>query len=433
VSDLSERQQLQRKDTKVGPVQPRMVLVSGVFAFPLSAKTEPELRYTAKRLAGHLREHPEADLADIGFSLTTTQALFERRAVVVGKDREALLGGLDALSRGENPAGAVAAKADAGKLAYLFSGQGAQRTGMGTGLYSASPLFAAAVDGICSEFDVHLTEPLKEIVFGAHPHASELLDRTEFAQPALFAFEVALYRLVGSLSLRPDYLIGHSIGEIVAAHVAGVLSLSDACKLVATRGRLIGRLPEGGVMLVVEASEQEACESIADRESDVSIAAVNGPRVTVIAGREATVDEVDEWWTKRGRKTTRLAVSHAFHSPLMDPMLAEFEAVVRDLDYAEPQIPIVSTLTGDVLPAEQAVDPSHWVRHVREAVRFAGALGILAERGVTTFLELGPDGGLGELAGAENLMRFLAAAHVAGHSVDWSALFPRGRRVKLPT
>ncbi len=431
--------------------------LSGALALPLSAKTEPALRAGAERLAAHLREHPELSPVDVAFSLATTRSLFERRAVVTGPDREELLAGLDALAIGEPTPATATGRARAAKTAFMFTGQGAQRPGMGEGLYAASPPFAAAFEEVCAAFDPHLGRSLKELVFAAKgSEEAALLDRTEFTQPALFALEVALFRLLEGLGLRPDFLIGHSIGEIAAAHVAGVLSLPDAATLVAARGRLMGELPAGGAMVAVQASEAEAAESIAGREAEIAIAAINGPRATVLSGEEAAIEDAAALWSERGRKTKRLAVSHAFHSPLMDPMLAEFEAIAAKLDYAEPRIPIVSALTGEILTPEQAASPTYWVRHAREAVRFADGVAALEAAEVGRFLELGPDGVLGAMvdqclseeaerevliapalrsrrSDPEALMRFLAAAHAAGADIDWSRLYPHGKRVALPT
>ena len=254
--------------------------------------------------------------------------------------------------------------------------------------------------------------------------------------------------------MRPGCLVGHSIGELAAAHVAGVLSLPDACQLVAARGRLMGELPANGAMVAVQASEAEMLESIAGREAELSIAAVNAPGAVVLSGERAAVEALTEQWTRRGRKTKRLAVSHAFHSRLMDPMLADFEAVARGLAYGEPRIPILSTLTGEILGAEHARDPAYWARHARGTVRFADAVVALAERGTATFIELGPDGVLCAMAAAslpeeldatlaavlrvgrvdrEVLLAALAAAHVARGGVDWARLYPGGRCVGLPT
>ncbi|MET0305675.1 MAG: SDR family NAD(P)-dependent oxidoreductase, partial [Solirubrobacterales bacterium] len=423
----------------------------------LSAKSEPALSEAAARLAAHLRSNPNLDLGDVAYSLATTRAAFERRAAVIGATREQLLAGLAAIEQGAPSPDAIAARAQEGRLAYLFTGQGSQRPGMGKGLYETSPPFAQALDQACDALDPHLDRPLKELLFAEEGSAeAELLDQTAFTQPALFALELALFRQTERLGLKPDYLTGHSIGEITAAHVAGVLSLPDAAKLVAARATLMGALPAGGAMVAIEASEEEVAEAIAERADELSIAAVNGPGAVVISGAVEPVLDVQSHFGELGRKTKRLSVSHAFHSPLMEPMLGEFAEVAGSLEYSEPRIPVVSNLSGEILSAEQATDPAYWVSHVREAVRFADAVATLNRQGVTTFLELGPDAVLTAMAAscldersgvtliptlrsgrdeAGALASALASAHAAGAKVDWAAFFEGtgAKRVPLPT
>ncbi|MFD7101133.1 acyltransferase domain-containing protein, partial [Streptomyces xanthophaeus] len=296
---------------------------------------------------------------------------------------------------------------------------------------------------------------MKELLFAAEgsPEAA-LLDRTEFTQPALFAVEVALFRLLESLGVKADVLVGHSVGELACAHVAGVLSLADACKLVAARGRLMGALPAGGGMVAVQATEAEVAESLAGFEGRLSVAAVNGPLALVVSG---ALDAIEEWlpqWHELGRKTTRLRVSHAFHSPLMEPMLDEFRAVAEGLTFNQPQVAVVSNLTG-ALVTDELTDPAYWVSHVREAVRFADGIRTLADEGVTRFVEVGPDAVLTALAQqtldadgavfapvlrarvgeAEAFAAFLGQAHVAGLPIAWDAYYAGSgaQRVELPT
>jgi acyl transferase domain-containing protein/acyl carrier protein/thioesterase domain-containing protein len=441
------------------PAEPSAKDRSLPVALALSAKTEPALREAAARLAAHMRERPELAPVDLGHSLASGRAAFQQRAAVVGESRDELIEALEALSRGASSPGLVAARAQGGKLAYLFTGQGAQRLGMGRELHAASPAYARAFDAACEQLDRGLEQPLAEVVFGTHPEAAELLDRTTYAQPALFATEVALFRALEAIGLRPELLAGHSIGELSAAHVAGVLSLADAARLVAARGRLMGELPAGGAMLAIEASEDEAVEALAGREGELALAAINGPAAVVLSGEGDAIAALEAAWKERGRKTKRLVVSHAFHSPLIEPMLDRFAAVAAELEYAEPRIPIVSNVTGELLSPAEAADPAYWVAHARRPVRFADAVRTLRDRGATAFVELGPDGVLTAMAEscfeaepadrppalvptlregrAEPAALVLALAHAAaaGAGVDWSAFFADtgAKRVPLPT
>nr|WP_142196689.1 type I polyketide synthase [Streptomyces calvus] len=464
-------------------VPPRPVDPPRPEALPLllSARTTDALRTQARRLHDALRERPELDPTDVAVTLALHRARFDQRAAVVGTDRESLLAALERLAAGEPGPGIVHGAARTGTTAFLFTGQGAQRIGMGAGLYRAFPAFAAALDEVCAEFDAHLEHSLRDVMFGAQgtgsgqepggldapaatsgASAETLLDRTEYTQPALFAFEVAMYRLVESLGVTPDAVAGHSIGELAAAYVAGVWSLPDACRLVAARGRLMGALPAGGSMLAAAVPEERALELLAEAHADpataaVSLAAVNAPDAVVFSGSTEAVSALGSRLVDEGVRTSRLRVSHAFHSALMDPMLADFAEIAAGLTYHEPRIPVCSTVSGAF--ADAAVrTPEYWVRQVREAVRFAPAVRSLLDAGARLFLELGPDavltamtratsatdvaarasvaaGSRRTVAEPEQLVAALATVHCAGRPVRWEAYFG-GRpqaRTTLPT
>ncbi|SDN50550.1 type I polyketide synthase [Allokutzneria albata] len=402
----------------------------------LSARSSAGLRGQAEQLLAHV--DTSAPLVDTAYSLATSRSTMDYRAVVVGQDLAALRAGLAALAEGSEARGVVSGIAGNSRVAVMFTGQGSQRAGMGRELYDAFPVYASAFDAVCAHLEARLDRPIRDVIF-----SGEDLDQTGYTQPALFAVEVALYRLAESFGVRPDYLVGHSIGELAAAHVAGVLSLADAAKLVAARGRLMQALPTGGAMVSLQASEADVLPLLSD---DVSIAALNGPLSTVIAGAEEAVLKAAE---ASGVKTKRLTVSHAFHSPLMEPMLAEFRKIAESISYEKPRLPIVSNLTGDLV---EEIDADYWVRHVREAVRFRDGIRWLEDNGVGTFIELGPGGVLASMAQdclereavlapslrkdrpeAESFLTALAELYVRGAAIDWTPLFEGARRVDLPT
>ncbi|WP_344328543.1 acyltransferase domain-containing protein, partial [Kitasatospora putterlickiae] len=395
--------------------------------------------YAANAGVRHLLARPELSVADVAHSSVASRALLERRATVVAAGREELIERLATIAAGTSGVG--------GKSAFLFTGQGSQRAGMGLELATGFPAFEQALTEVCAELDPRLGRSVRELI----AVGGEELNSTEFTQAALFAVEVALFRLAESLGLRADYLVGHSVGEIAAAHVAGVLSLADAAELVVARGRLMGALPAGGAMVAVQATEAEVAESLAGFEGRLEIAAINAPTALVVSG---DADAVDEWLPKvEGRKTTRLRVSHAFHSPRMEPMLDEFRTVAQKLTYAEPTVPVVSNVTGALVAA---FDAEYWVRHVRQAVRFADGVTTLWGLGVRRFLELGPDAVLTAMArqcveddaeaafaaalrakqeDRETFAAFLGQAHTAGSAVDWAAFYAGtgAKVVDLPT
>ncbi|MDX3311254.1 SDR family NAD(P)-dependent oxidoreductase [Streptomyces sp. ME08-AFT2] len=438
--------------------------------WPLSAASPDGLRAQAAQLSRLASDTPDAALTAVGHALATTRAHLDHRAVVTAADRAALLAGLDALTEDRPAAGLTrGVRAVTGRTAFLFSGQGSQWAGMGRELHAHSPVFAAALDEACAHLDPRLPRPLREVMFAEPPTAAEatLLDRTDFTQAALFALEVALYRTVEHLGPRPDFVAGHSIGEIAAAHVAGVMSLADAALLVAARGRLMRSLPDTGAMIAIGAGEEEVLATLAGHERQVSVAAVNAPSSTVISGDRDTVTGIAQRWRERGCRVDRLRVSHAFHSPHVDAVLDELVRVAAGLDLRPPSVPVVSTLTGTALTSAEACSPDYWARHARGSVRFADAVAWLRDQGATTYLEIGPDAVLTSLGQGQtgrdadfrsgepdvawtptlrkrrDEVRVLGAAltrlHVRGAGLDWPRLLPHAHRadrldrVELPT
>ncbi|MBL0803291.1 acyltransferase domain-containing protein, partial [Streptomyces albidoflavus] len=415
--------------------------VARVVPWPVSART-------GEALSGQLARITAVDAAplDIGHSLATGRASFDHRVVLLaGADGE------------DEPVEVARGRAVERRLAVLFSGQGSQRAGTGRELYGRFPVFAKALDEVLALLDPRLDRPLREVLFAEEgSDEAALLDTTGYTQPALFAVEVALYRLVESFGVVPEFVAGHSVGEIVAAHVAGVLSLEDACTLVAARARLMQELPAGGAMVAVQATETETAGRLTE---GLSLAAVNGPESVVIAGPDHEIDALASEFTAEGRKVQRLAVSHAFHSVLMEPMLDAFHDVAKGLGYGEPRIPVVSDVTGTLAEPGQLSTPAYWVEHVRSTVRFADAVHALDQAGANAYLEIGPGGVLTALAQqtldaagtasdsvtapalrkdrAEEpaLLTALATLHVTGVPVDWAACFEGtgARRVDLPT
>jgi acyl transferase domain-containing protein/acyl-CoA synthetase (AMP-forming)/AMP-acid ligase II/thioesterase domain-containing protein len=392
------------------PVHDRPAATEGGGPWFLSAVDEAALRAQAARLL------PAVDglaAGDVAYTLAGRGA-YRRRAAVLDA------AGLRALADGRP--GAITGDADTrARVAFLFAGQGSQRLGMGEDLRDAFPVFAAAFDEVCAALD---PLPVRSVITGDDP---ELLDRTDFAQAALFAFEVALFRLLESWGVRPAYLVGHSIGEVAAAHVAGVLSLPDAARLVTARGALMRDLPAGGGMLALDATEAEV--------AGWPVAAVNGPRSVVVAGSDEELTAVEGKFA--GRRMRRLRVSHAFHSPLVEPMLDAFAAVARELSYGKATIPVVSG--GVVADLGSA---GYWVRHARDTVRFADCVRFVAEAGATMLVEIGPDSALTALAAESADVEYMSTVDILvtaarlwvhGVAVDRRAVVGSGRLVSLPT
>ncbi|ONI83214.1 hypothetical protein ALI144C_17115 [Actinosynnema sp. ALI-1.44] len=404
--------------------------VSGVVPWVLSGKNSEAVRAQALRLRAFVEDRPGLSVVDVAYSLATTRGVMDQRAAVVGPTREDLLAGL----------ASVSVVGESGRVGVVFTGQGAQWAGMAAGLYGKFDVFTEAVDEICA-------------LMGLEPSAvtdpDAVVDPTGTAQRVLFMIEVALWRQLQAWGVKAEVVAGHSVGEISAAHVAGVLSLEDACVLVSARAKLMQALPEGGVMVSVAASEDSVAPLLVD---GVSIAAVNGPTSVVLSGPEASVTAVADALAAGGVKTRELRVSHAFHSALMEPMLADFADAISGIDFGIPSLAGVSTVTGAAVTSEWS-DPEYWVRQVREPVRFADAITTLAA-GVGVVLEIGPDAVLSAM-GPDNvsgdvafiptlrrnrdteteLVQALARLHTHGVTVDWKAFFApyKPSRVELPT
>jgi len=405
----------------------------------VSGSDDAGLRAHADRLANTLSGE---DVLDVAYSLATTRTPLPHRAAVLATDADGLLAGLRDLAAGiDNPALRHGTARNNPTVALLCAGQGTQRAGMGRELATVFPVFEAAFAEVCDEFTPWLDRPLRTAI-----DDPDLVNRTDYAQPALFAFEVAMHALLAECGVRPDYLVGHSIGELAAAHIAGVFSRADAVRLVAARGRLMAALPTGGAMVAVRATLAEAEDRLAEADGRVAVSAVNGPNSVVLSGDEAAVTALA---AALGRPSTRLRVSHAFHSPLLDPMLAEFRTVAESVVYHRPSIPVVSTVTGR--PETDAVATAdYWVRQARDAVRFGDAVSWLSDAGVTAFVEAGPAPALSVLAeesvtpaavcttpsaDAHGVLAALAALHVHGVPVDWRSVYAGSgaRRRPLPT
>ena len=409
----------------------------------VSGRDEAALRAQAGRYGEWLSQHPDIAFSSVVATAALHRTQFASRAAISVRDAVEAADALRALAEGRPHAAVSVGEArgeQAGKLAFLFTGQGAQQIGMGRALLENCATFRAAFEEACSHFDKLLDLPLRSVMFADEgSEAAAKLDETAYAQPALFAIEVALFRQLEQWGIAPDILLGHSIGELSAAHVAGVWSLRDACRVVAARGRLMQAQPAGGAMVALEAGEAEVLPLLTD---GVEIAGLNGPRSTVISGDEAAVLALAEAFKSQGRRTSRLQVSHAFHSQRMEPMLEAFGQVLSSVTFGTPRLPIVSNVTGRLATKEELCSAEYWVRQVRNPVRFVDGVRVLDAEGVRAALELGPDGILTGLAagclsegsamqvvatqrrgrdGSEALLSALGALHVHGVAVDWNA------------
>ncbi|OJZ67893.1 polyketide synthase [Mycobacterium paraffinicum] len=420
-----------------------------VMPWVVSGRSAEALAAQALRLSAHLDAEPALRAVDVGWSLATTRAALEHRAVLVGRDRDTLTAGLAGVASGAPGPGVVVGRSrPVGKRVFVFPGQGSQRLGMGRELYQRFPAFAQAFDEAVAAVDGHARLPLRDVMWGGDPG---LLENTEFAQPALFVLEVALAALWRSWGVTPDVVIGHSVGEIAAACVAGVLSLPDAARVVAARGRLMAALPAGGVMVAVNATEAEVAPLL---NGGVSLAAVNGPDAVVLSGERTAVTTVADRLADCGRRVRQLAVSHAFHSPLMEPMIGEFSSVLAGVSPGAARIDLVSNVTGQ-LAGPGYGSAEYWVEHVRRPVRFVDGVRVAESLGAGAFVEVGPGAALtaaverslaAEPAVAavsmgkgrpevDSLLLAAGQLFVSGAAVDWAGAFAglTANRVDLPT
>ncbi|WP_432704987.1 SDR family NAD(P)-dependent oxidoreductase [Actinokineospora globicatena] len=429
----------------VEPLGEKTTGAAPVTAWPLSAKTPAALRAQAGRLLAHVCDRPDLSPADVGLALGVSRAALDERAVVLGTDRADLLSGLAALAAGDAAPGVVTGSRATAPVGFVFSGQGGQWPGMGRGLHKAFPAFARAFDEACDAVDVHLGQDrdVRDVVFGPD---GALLDHTLWAQPAIFALQVALLRLFESWGLLPDAVLGHSVGEVAAAHAAGVLSLPEAARLVAWRARLMEALPPGGAMVAVAAGEDVVRPLLTDR---IGVAAFNAVGSLVVSGDRDALAGMVEGLDALGVRTTWLRVAHAFHSHRMDPVTAEFAEVAGSTRFGATAVPLVSAVTGDLDTTGEVGTPGYWARQVREPVRFADGVDALVREGVGTIVELGPDQALSALVldglavpalrrrwdEAEAVVTALARVYSRGGEVDWRAFYADtgARRVDLPT
>nr|WP_053161338.1 type I polyketide synthase [Streptomyces caatingaensis] len=426
----------------------------GPWAWPVSGKTEQGLRDQASTLRAFVTDHPDLSLPDVGHALASGRSVFDHRAVVLAEDRDGYLDALQALAAGEEHPGVVTGDGPVsagGKVAFVCAGQGTQYPGMGHQLYECFPVFAEALDEACAHLDPHLDQPLREILFAPPEEGQQaLVHRTQYTQPALFALQIAQHRLITeTFGLTPDYLAGHSLGEITAAHLAGILTLPDAARLVATRGRLMATLPTDGIMAGLQATPEEVLPLLEGREDAISLAAVNSPTSLVVSGDAEAVHDIVRHFQDLRRKTTLLHTSGAFHSPHINPLLPPLHETTSTLTYHTPHTPLISSTT----PAETLLTPDYWTHQTREPVHYHNTTCTLHTLGVTTYLELGPDNTLTTLTHhnlpdhtpqahpllqpnqpeTHTLLTTLAHIHTHTHTINWTTHTTPHQHIDLPT
>jgi malonyl CoA-acyl carrier protein transacylase len=444
----------------------------------LSAKNDQALKELSQRYKTYLDHHPDISLADLCYTTNIGRQHFSHRLAIVSSSTRQLREQLIAFLQGTPQiAGVVTGWVDSrhspkkslpseqslskGKvIAFLLTGQGSQYVDMGRTLYETQPLFREVLEKCDEILAPLLGHSLLKLLYSPAANESSLLDQTAYTQPALFALEYALTELWKSWGIEPDVVMGHSVGEYVAACVAGVFSLEEGLKLIAERGRLVQALPPGGEMVAVMASEAQVVNAIRSvalsHQSKISIAAINGPENIVISGLQPAVRAVSAALEVQGVKTKYLKVSHAFHSPLMEPILDAFHTIARQVSFSTPRIKFISNVTGK-LATEQVAAPEYWCRHIREPVQFAAGMASLAQLGVNMFVEIGPKPallGMGHQCLPDSdglwlpslhpkrddwqqLLTSLASAYVHGVDISWSGFVPehaeKYQRLHLPT
>ncbi|NEP57569.1 MAG: acyltransferase domain-containing protein [Symploca sp. SIO2G7] len=428
----------------------------------LSAKTEKALKELVSRYQSHFKTYPELSLTDVCYTANTGRAQFNHRLAVIASEPQELTKKLRRYTAGEEVVGVFSGKlpnsGSATKIAFLFTGQGSQYLNMGRQLYETQPTFRQTLDTCDQILRPYLEHPLLEVLYpqDTQNSSSSLLDQTAYTQPALFALEYALLKLWESWGIKPNVVMGHSVGEYVAATVAGIFSLEDGLRLIAARGKLMQQLPSGGEMVSLLASESQVAKAIAEYHSQVAIAAVNGPESVVISGESEAIAKICRKLEAMEIKIKPLQVSHAFHSPLMTPMLAEFETVANQITYYQPRIPVISNVTA--ITADHSIATGkYWVDHVRQPVKFAQSMDTLHQLGCEIFLEIGPKPvllGMGResLMGTKGkklwlpslrpgkqdwvqMLQSLGQLYVQGAKVDWSGFDQdyAHQKVVLPT
>lgn len=428
-----------------------------LFPVPFSAGTEGALRDMAQKQSDFLSGPNAPAIQDLARTLAEGRSHLHRRAALVVRNAEDLKEGLKAIAEGRPAPGVSTNTARTGaapRIAFLCTGQGSQYAGMSRGLYEAEPVFRDSINRSNEILADSLSTSLIDVLFPDDAETSPISE-TAFTQPALFAVEYAMAQLLQSWGVRPSMVLGHSIGEYVAACLAGVMSHEDALLLVAERGRLMQQLPAGGAMAAVFAPEDDVAKAISGKETDIAIAGINAPEETVISGTQAAVDAIISEFEARGISSNRLTVSHAFHSPLLDPMLDPFESFAAKFKYRAPRMPLISNLTGAPFDAGKAPDAAYWRDHARGAVRFADCVAAVEAAGADILVEVGPNPALLGLAArarpeakwlsvptlrrgqddAETTLRAVSEVYTAGVDVDWTAVYNDrgGRLIAAPT